>query len=61
MAFEKTVKAMSIVEHIIETDEFSGRTHEREHRVERLRRLILIGLAGAMALATLAPVVVLAG
>jgi hypothetical protein len=55
------VKAMSIVEHIIETDEFSGRIHAREHRVERLRRLILIGLAGAMALATLAPVVVLAG
>jgi hypothetical protein len=52
---------MSLVEHVIETDEFSGRTHAREHRVERLRRLILIGLAASMAFATLAPVVVLAG
>jgi hypothetical protein len=55
------VNTMSLVEHVIETDEFSGRTHTREHRVERLRRLILIGLAAAMAFATLAPVVVLAG
>jgi hypothetical protein len=52
---------MSIVEHVIETDGFSFRKHVEERRAVRLRRLILIGLAAAMALATLAPVVVLAG
>jgi hypothetical protein len=51
---------MSIVEHIIETDEFSGRRAINVIKAMRLRRLILMGLAAAMALATLAPVVVLA-
>jgi hypothetical protein len=55
------VIAMSIVEHVIETDGFSFRKHVEEKRAIRMRRLILIGLAAAMALATLAPVVVLAG
>jgi hypothetical protein len=51
---------MSIVEHIIEADEFSGHRASGVAKAVRLRRLILMGLAAAMALATLAPVVVLA-
>jgi hypothetical protein len=51
---------MSIVEHVIETDHFSRRAPLRGRSEVRLRRLILIGLAAAMAFATLAPVVVLA-
>jgi hypothetical protein len=52
---------MSVVEHVIETDDFSSRKSSHVNEVVRLRRLILMGLAAAMALATLAPVVVLAG
>jgi hypothetical protein len=51
---------MSIAEHVIETEQFSRRNLAREQSLSRYRRLILIGLAAAMALATLAPVVVLA-
>ncbi len=47
--------------HTIENDSFSARKTDETLRIVQLRRLILIGLAGAMALATLAPVVVLAG
>jgi hypothetical protein len=51
---------MSIVEHVIETDHFSHRAPLSHRNEVRFRRLILMGLAAAMALATLAPVVVLA-
>jgi hypothetical protein len=52
---------MTATSHVIEMDGFSLRKPEDMKHVARLRRLILIGLAAAMALATLAPVVVLAG
>jgi hypothetical protein len=52
---------MTFASHVIEKEQFSTRTAAESKRVVRLRRLILIGLAGAMALATMAPVVVLAG
>jgi hypothetical protein len=52
---------MTTASHVIETDGFSRSKPEDVMRARRLRRLILIGLAAAMALATLAPVVVLAG
>jgi hypothetical protein len=56
-----TVSIMSFASHVIEKEQFSSRTAAEGKRIMRLRRLILLGLAGAMALATLAPVVVLAG
>jgi hypothetical protein len=52
---------MVAASHVIESDGFSSRKMVENLRAVRLRRLILIGLASAMALATLAPVVVLAG
>ena len=52
---------MVTASHGIEADRFSARKVDEAKRVMHLRRLILIGLAAAMALATLAPVVVLAG
>ena len=52
---------MVLAAHVIETEQFSHRTGVEEQRAVRFRRLILLGLAVAMALATLAPVVVLAG
>jgi hypothetical protein len=52
---------MVFASHVIETDVFSASQKAETQRVLRLRRLILIGLAAALALATLAPVVVLAG
>jgi hypothetical protein len=55
------VNTMSIVEHVIETDQFSRRSTVDSQSAVKFRRLILIGLAAAMALATLAPAVVLAG
>lgn len=57
----KTVKTMVTATHMIESDGFSARKATDGVRVMRLRRLILLGLAAAMALGTLAPVVVLAG
>lgn len=57
----ETVKTMVAALHTIENDSFSARKTDETLRIVQLRRLILIGLAGAMALATLAPVVVLAG
>jgi hypothetical protein len=51
---------MSMVEHVIESDGYSSRRVGNPGKAARLRRLILMGLAAAMALATLAPVVVLA-
>ena len=52
---------MTTASHVIESDGFSARKAAETLRVIRVRRLILLGLAAAMALATLAPVVVLAG
>jgi hypothetical protein len=52
---------MVATSHVIENDNFSTRKLLDAKRATQLRRLILIGLAGAMALGTLAPVVVLAG
>ena len=52
---------MVTASHVIESDGFSSRKAIEAMRVVRVRRMILIGLAAAMALATLAPVVVLAG
>jgi hypothetical protein len=52
---------MVATSHVIEADRFSAVRVVEARRTMYLRRLILIGLAGAMALATLAPVVVLAG
>jgi hypothetical protein len=52
---------MVTASHIVESDGFSARKRAETKRIERLRRMILIGLAAAMALATLAPMVVLAG
>jgi hypothetical protein len=52
---------MVLAAHIIETEQFSGKNRDAGLRAVRLRRLILLGLAVAMALATLAPAVVLAG
>ncbi len=60
-AAKKTVITMVLAAHVIETEEFSTQSHAENLRVAKLRRLILLGLATAMALATLAPVVVLAG
>jgi hypothetical protein len=51
---------MSFTTHVIEKEQFSGRTPEQSKRGMKARRLILIGLATALILATLAPVVVLA-
>jgi hypothetical protein len=56
----ETVKAMAIMSHVIERDAFSSTKWMGAKHVVRMRRLILIGLAGTMALATIAPVVVLA-
>jgi hypothetical protein len=55
-----TVNTMIFATHVIETEQFSVRNDQRIARGMRLRRLILLGLAAAMALATLAPMVVLA-
>jgi hypothetical protein len=52
---------MSFTSHVVEKEEFSGQSPAESKRIIRVRRLILMGLAVAMALATLAPVVVLAG
>jgi hypothetical protein len=52
---------MVAASHVIESDSYSSRKAVDAVRAVRVRRLILIGLAAAMALATLAPVVVLAG
>jgi hypothetical protein len=46
--------------HVVEKTVLSGQLPGEGLRKTRLRRLILIGLATAMALATLAPAVVLA-
>jgi hypothetical protein len=54
----KTVKKMPIAAHVIETEQNSIR---KGLAIVRVRRLILLGLAVAMALASLAPIVVLAG
>jgi hypothetical protein len=51
---------MVLAAHIIETEQFSRNKRDEKLRASRLRQLILLGLAVAMALATLAPVVVLA-
>jgi hypothetical protein len=56
----KTVMMMVLAAHIIETEQFSRNKRDEKLRASRLRQLILLGLAVAMALATLAPVVVLA-
>jgi hypothetical protein len=52
---------MVTASHVIESGRFSARKAADGIRIVRLRRLILLGLAVAMTLATLAPVVVLAG
>jgi hypothetical protein len=52
---------MVATSHVIEADRFSARKVDEAKRVMQLRRVILIGLAAAMTLATLAPIVVLAG
>jgi hypothetical protein len=59
-AFE-TVIHMVLAAHVIETEQVSSVRRLRSAHIIRVRRLILLGLACAMALATLAPVVVLAG
>jgi hypothetical protein len=56
----ETVRAMAILTHVIERDAFSSADVTDTKHVIRVRRLILVGLAVVMALATLAPVAVLA-
>ncbi len=46
--------------HVIENEQVSTIKSHGKRRQMQLRRLILLGLAAAMALATLAPMVVLA-
>lgn len=58
---KKTVIDMVLATHVIETEQVSGVRRMGLERHIKLRRLILLGLAAAMAFATLAPVVVLAG
>jgi membrane glycosyltransferase len=57
----ETANTMVATSHVIEADRFSARKVDEAKRVMQLRRVILIGLAAAMTLATLAPIVVLAG
>jgi hypothetical protein len=52
---------MLFTSHVVEKEEFSGHSSAKAKRLVRVRKLILMGLAVSMALATLAPVVVLAG
>jgi hypothetical protein len=59
-ALEKTVMDMTLATHVIETEQFSDHNGVKTARSIRVRRLILLSLAAAMALATLAPMVVLA-
>jgi hypothetical protein len=56
----ETVRAMVTSLHVIERDVFSSVKLAEARHVVRVRRLILVGLAVVMALATLAPVAVLA-
>lgn len=56
-AKKEMVQAMVFTSHVIENDNISP---IKGRRAKRLRRLILLGLAVAMAFATLAPMVVLA-
>jgi hypothetical protein len=56
-----TVIKMVLATHVIETEQTSEiKKSVFAHNI-KVRRLILLGLAAAMALATLAPIVVLAG
>jgi hypothetical protein len=57
---ETTVKTMALATHVIETEQNSNSIRVGIANSMRLRRLILLGLAVTMALATLAPIVVLA-
>lgn len=58
---EDTVIKMVLATHLIETEQTSEiKKTVFAHNI-KVRRLILLGLAAAMALATLAPIVVLAG
>jgi uncharacterized membrane protein len=58
---EIAVIKMVLAAHVIETEQNSKTIRVGITQNMRLRRLILLGLAVAMALATLAPIVVLAG
>jgi hypothetical protein len=58
---EDTVIKMVLATHIIETEQTSEIKQTVFAHNIKVRRLILLGLATAMALATLAPIVVLAG
>ena len=58
---EDTVIKMVLATHIIETEQTSEFKQTVFAHNIKVRRLILLGLATAMALATLAPIVVLAG
>jgi hypothetical protein len=51
---------MTASTHVIEKQSFSGFEPAKAASTNRLRRLMWIGLAAAIALATLAPVIVLA-
>jgi hypothetical protein len=55
------VKKMVLATHVIETEQTSDRKRLTFAHTVKVRRLILLGLAATMALATLAPIVVLAG
>ena len=52
---------MVLATHVIETEQTSAIKQTVFAHNIKVRRLILLGLAAAMALATLAPIVVLAG
>lgn len=58
--FWEMVTAMDKSTHMIEETGFSAQNPAEAKHIVAVRRMILIGLSAAMALATLAPVVVLA-
>jgi hypothetical protein len=57
----ETKMTTALASHVIEAEALSVQQKLNTRHVIRLRRLILCGLAASMALATLAPIVVLAG
>jgi hypothetical protein len=56
-----TVIKMVLATHVIETDQNFEKSKSVFSKNNKVRKLILLGLAVAMALATVAPIVVLAG
>jgi hypothetical protein len=60
-ASKDTVVKMVLATHVIETEQKFEKSKSVFAHNLKVRQLILLGLAAAMALATLAPIVVLAG